>query len=304
MNLRFKRILIIADIEGSSGCWSYEASAFKTKEWARACLEMSRDINAVVKALAECGVEFIRIKDFHRTGYNLIPELIDSRAEIVHGYRAGPVPGIGDPGDVDAVMFIGMHAASGTDGFLAHTLTSRVAKLEINGEALPEIALFASSLAPMGIRPIFFSGCPVACRQARETVSGISVYPIEKPGDQHQFDTAKWRSGLGKAATAALGNNRTVPYAPLGPMRVIVKMREGAEAAKKIASRWGLPCRKDQIEIYADDIHGVYMHLIRICYLMPVLEKTMPLGLWLHNIRGRLGLAWVRRQLKRIESFS
>ena len=143
MTDRYKRILIIADIEGSSGCWSYRASSFRTKEWARACLGMTRDVNAVVQALADGGVEYIRVKDFHRTGYNLIPELIDSRAKVIHGYRAGPVPGIGDPGDVDAAMFIGMHAASGTSGFLAHTLTSRIAKLEINGEPLPEINLFA-----------------------------------------------------------------------------------------------------------------------------------------------------------------
>jgi len=43
--------LIIADIEGSSGCWSYRASSFMTKDWARACLEMTRDVQAVVQPL-------------------------------------------------------------------------------------------------------------------------------------------------------------------------------------------------------------------------------------------------------------
>ena len=301
MNDRYKRILILADIEGSSGCWSYQASAFRTGEWARACLEMSRDVNAVVQALFDSGVEFIRIKDFHRTGYNLLPELIDSRAELIHGYRAGPVPGIGAPGDVDAVMFIGMHAASGTPGFLAHTLTSRIQNLEINGKPLPEIELFASSLAPLGIRPIFFSGCPVACSQARDSIPEISVYPIDKSAGQHRFNILEWRSGLQKAAVKALRNNLTVPFMPEGSMNIVVKMREGV-ATKKIAARWGLKHRENQIVFNADDMHEVYMHLIRICYLTPAVEKTMPLGLWLYNGLGRLGLAWVRRQVKRIES--
>jgi D-aminopeptidase len=302
MSGRFRRILIIADIEGSSGCWSYRGSSFMTKDWARACLEMTRDVQAVVLALFDSGVETIRIKDFHRTGYNLIPELIDSRSEIVHGYHTGPVPGIGDPGDADAVMFLGMHAASGTDGFLAHTLTSRVELLEVNGEPLPEIKLFASSLAPWGLKPIFFSGCPVACKQARSSIKNISVFPIDKSVGQQQFDVAAWRTGLGQAAVKALENNQTAPFEPEGPMRVVVKMRTGSIAARKIARRWGLDSRDDHLVIQAASIHDVYMHMIRICYLTPALEKTLPLGLRVYNLWGRFGLAWVRRQIKRIES--
>ena len=198
-------------------------------------------------------------------------------------------------------MFLGMHAASGTAGFLAHTLTSRIEKLEINGEPLPEIKLFASSLAIRDIRPIFFSGCPVACQQARESIPDISVYPIDKSVGQSRFNITDWRAGLQQAAVKALGNNRTAPYMPPGPMRVVVKMRAGAAAAKKIAGRWGLTCRGDQIVINADNIHEVYVHLIKICYLTPAIEKTMPIGLWIYNFWGRLGLTWVRRQIGRIE---
>ena len=144
----FRHILIIADIEGSSGCGSYRASSFMTEPWARACRDMSRDVDAVVKQLFAAGVRQVTVKDFHRTAYNLLPELIDARARIVCGYRRGPVPGLGHPGDVDAAMMIGMHAASGTAGFLAHTLTSRLASLRVNGRPLAEVELFAASLAP------------------------------------------------------------------------------------------------------------------------------------------------------------
>ena len=57
MKLWAKKILIIADIEGSSGCWDYRASAFMSPEWARACVAMSSDINSVVDALLAAGVE-------------------------------------------------------------------------------------------------------------------------------------------------------------------------------------------------------------------------------------------------------
>jgi D-aminopeptidase len=301
MSGQWKRILIIADIEGSSGCWDYRGSSFMTKGWARACYEMTRDVNAVVEALFDNGVEHIRVKDFHRTGYNLLPELIDPRSEIVHGYHSGPVPGIGDPGDAEAVFFMGMHAAAGTAGFLAHTLTSRIEQLEVNGNPLPEIQLFASSIAPWGLKPVFFSGCPIACSQAEESIENISVYSIDKSVGQQQFDVLAWRSGLQQAAVKALENNRTAPYEPAGPMQVTVRMRTGSIAARKMARRWGLDYRDDQIFINADGINDVYMHLIRMCYLNPALEKTLPLGLWIYNFWGKIGLAWVRWQIKRIK---
>ena len=135
---KYDNILIVADLEGSSGCWSRKAASFMTDEWSLACVEMTEDVNEVVKVLFDAGVKNVTVKDFHRTGYNLLPELIDSRAQIVSGYRSGPVPGLGDPGDAQAVMFLGMHAAAGTEGFMAHTLTSRIMWLEVNKNPLAE----------------------------------------------------------------------------------------------------------------------------------------------------------------------
>ena len=160
--MRLKRVLIIADIEGSSGCWNYAASSFMTPEWALACADMTEDIRMVVDALLEDGAEEIIIKDFHRTGYNLLPERIDRRARVDSGYALGPIPGVGKPGRAEAVMFIGLHAASGTEGFLPHTMTSRLASVRVGGRLLPEVALFASILAPYGIRAGFIFRMP--CR--------------------------------------------------------------------------------------------------------------------------------------------
>ena len=222
-----KRILLIADIEGSSGCWNYQGSSFMTDDWARACLEMTRDVNTVAEALFESGVDKLRIIDFHRTGFNLLPELIDSRSELVHGYKSGPVPGIGDPDKCDSVIFLGMHAASGTDGFLAHTLTSRISQLEVNGRPLAEVELFSASVAKYGLRPLFFSGCPVACEQAGAIIKNISLYPIDKSTGRQYFNVRSWRDGLKKSVINALENKSTIPYQPAGPFKALVRMRGG-----------------------------------------------------------------------------
>jgi D-amino peptidase len=292
-------ILIIADLEGSSGCWSYNASAFLTDDWCRACLEMSRDVGSVVGALFDAGVKTIAIKDFHRTGYNLFPELIDSRATIISGYRRGPITGIGNPNDAQAVMFLGMHAASGSDGFLAHTLTSRIARLEVNHRLLSEIELFAASLAPWGIRPIFFSGCPVACKQAAAVIENINCFPIDKSCGSENFDFGTWRSALAQAAVNSLSNRKTTPYIPVGPFDARVTMRDGEAEAARLARRWKFEQVGAQVRIHSASIHQLYLQLVRLCYLTPTIEKVLPLALAAFNLKGRIGIIRARRRLKR-----
>jgi D-amino peptidase len=304
MGDRLTRILILADLEGSSGCWSYTASSFLTDEWCQACLEMSRDVSMVVGALFEAGAQTITIKDFHRTGYNLFPELIDSRATLISGYRRGSIPGIGSHCDAQAVMFLGMHAASGSDGFLAHTMTSRIERLEVNQRLLAEVELFAASLAPWGIRPVFFSGCPVACKQAAAVIENINCFPIDKSRGPENFDSSTWRSELAQAAVKSLANHKTMPYKPAGPFNATVTMREGKEAAAKLARRWKFERAGSQIRIQAADIMELYLGLIKLCYLTPAIEKILPLALMIFNLQGYMGILRARLRLKRLRNFT
>jgi D-aminopeptidase len=260
---------------------------------------MSRDVSKVVSALFEAGVKTITIKDFHRTGYNLFPELIDSRATLISGYRRGPIPGIGNHYNAQAVMFLGMHAASGSDGFLAHTMTSRIARLEVNHRLLAEIELFAASLAPWGIRPVFFSGCPVACKQAKTVIQSLDCFAIDKSRGVDNFDSNAWRSELAQAAVKSLTNHKTMPYEPAGPFDATVTMREGKEVAARLARRWKFEQAGAQIRIQAADMIDLYLELTRLCYLTPSIEKMLPLALVAFNLRGRIGIIRARRRLKR-----
>ena len=293
-----KNILIIADIEGSSCCNSYESTTFLHPEWPEACVGLSRDVDAVVRALFDAGAEKITVKDFHRTAYNLLPELIDKRAAIIPGYRPGPVPGLGDPGDATAVMMIGMHAPSGADGFLPHTLTSRISRLEVNGKLMSEVQLFAASLAPFNIEPVFFSGCPVACQYASDEIDGLTCFPIEKSSANKSFDPDSWRNALSKAAALSLNNTQKGTYNPDGKFNAVITMRDGKKYADKLARRWNLKSSDDNIYIGTNTIHELYDCLIRLCYLTPLIEKLIPVGLPLFNLRGKVGLMWVKKRVK------
>ena len=297
MGKHLTRILILADLEGSSACWSYAASSFLTDEWARACLGMSKDVSSVVGALFDAGVESVTVKDFHRSGYNLFAELIDARARILCGYRQGPVPGIGDPAGSQAVMFLGMHAASGSGGFLAHTLTSRIACLKLNERHLAEVELFAASLAPWGIRPVFFSGCPVACDQATAVIENMDCFPIDKSRGPQSFDASAWRTALSQAAVKALSNQKSKPYQPEGPFEARVTLRQGRAAAARLARRWNFEQSGEHIRLQADELDQLYLALIKLFYLTPLTARILPLALMAFNLRGRLGIMWARRRL-------
>jgi D-amino peptidase len=169
----------------------------------------------------------------------LIAENLDPRIELISGYKQGPVPGFGQVPKVFSVLFLGMHAASGTNGFLAHTLTSRISRLIINGKIWSELELFSASLGPYGIRPVFFSGCPEACRQAKNAIAGINVFPIDKSGHRHKFDAEKWRESLCRNAVDAIQNTHTGPFLPQKPFNAIVRFRDGKKVADQISKRWG-----------------------------------------------------------------
>jgi len=298
MHLENKHFLLLADIEGSSGCWRRSAAQFLTPEWARACMAMTRDVNSTARALLEAGAAAVTVHDFHRTGYNLLPEYLDPRIELKQGYCPGRVPGVGDPRPARAALFIGMHGASGTPAFLAHTLTSRVARLTVNGRPLSELELFAAALGSAGIRPIFFSGCPEACRQALSAIPGMATHALDKTKGRINFRPRAWRIQLGQAASRAARHPGPAPYRPPGPFRARLLWGPGPEAARKLAGRWEMPCQGAELTIEADDLSDLYRQLLNVCYLTPALNRVLPAALALYRMVGRCGLQWVRYRLR------
>lgn len=81
------------------------------------------------------------------------------------------------------------------------------------------------------------------------------------------------------------------PFILPGPYRTAVSMRDGATPAKQIAKRWGLERKQNTLYFRAENIQDLYLTLIRIAYLTPFLERTLPLGLMLYHLMGWLGRA-------------
>jgi hypothetical protein len=149
------------------------------------------------------------------------------------------------------------------------------------------------------VRPIFFSGCPVACDQAQATIPGIQTYSIDKSAGRQEFAVEPWRQGLARAATSALYDTQAVPFEPPGPFHIRLTLRKGEPAAKKLAARWGFHRQGADIILHHARLGDLYLDLIRICYLTPMAERVLPLAVAASNLRGSAGLAWLRHQIKK-----
>jgi len=90
--MKGKTAYLVADLEGSTGAWTKAHTLLGTPEWQEARLELTRDINAVAGSLLEMGVKGVVVKDFHRTGYNLILPRLDPRIMAYEYPSAGEVP--------------------------------------------------------------------------------------------------------------------------------------------------------------------------------------------------------------------
>lgn len=283
-------IIIFADIEGSSGCVDRDGAKWINPAWIAACRDMTLDVLAVVEALASVGMRQVTVADFHRTGYNLFRDMLPDWVRLRQGYRAAPVPGFGTVPAADRAFFLGMHAAGGGPGKLAHTLTSRFVSLTVNGRPLAEIELFAASLGRWGISPALFSGCPVACEQARERIPGLAICPVP---NRPMTEAAKiaWREELARAAMTAASSPLAAeasagsvpvppPYQPPGPFQV--------------QYRW-TGTGHDQ-SFMAPDHATLYDRLLRIAYYPTLPVRWLPLALRLQNVLGWVGLAYARRR--------
>jgi D-amino peptidase len=261
---------IVADLEGSTGAWTKAHTLLGTPEWQEARVEVTRDINAVAGSLFEMGVRMIVVKDFHRTGYNLIPRYLDTRVKLVSGYFSGPAIGYGDLQGANFALFVGLHASGGNEeGFLPHTLTSRISEIRVNHKRICESELFASVLSDFNVPVVFFSGCPAACREVSEKMNWMVTYEIPKDPEinkdekKRQAYILQRREGLKKKIKEIVNPTAKPLFRMDPPFSCEVIFQEELEAR---SNPWGFPREGKIIHFKTDKFLDLYENLLKIVY--------------------------------------
>jgi len=296
--MKGKVAYVVADLEGSTGAWTKAHTLLGTPEWQEARVELTKDINTVAEALFEMGVGGVVVKDFHRTGYNLIPGYLDRRVKLVSGYYTGPVVGYGKLYGADFALFVGLHASGGNEqGFLSHTLTSKIAEVRVNGKRICEAELFATVLATFQVPLCFFSGCPAACQEVEQRMPWVVTYPIAKDpeiykeGEKRQEYIHQSRQGLGEKIKEVL-NPKDLPLFSLKPpFDCQVIFHQEAETLRM--NPWGFSQKGKTITFHANHFLDLYQNLLKIAYfpklayplrsvLLPLTRVVWKMQSWKH----------------------
>jgi D-amino peptidase len=228
-------IYISADIEGIGCVVRGEHSNVQGREYARAREFMTREVNAAIAGAFAQGAEKVVVADSHNVGVNLIPELLDDRAELIMG---GPRPlgmmeGI-DQG-FDAAMFIGYHAMAGTpDSPIVHIDHGRIYSVEINGTLLGEMGMNMALAGHFNTPVVFVSSDAAGCREALTHMPEVETVAVKKGIGAYAgqcLHPATCRQRIQAGVSRALSRNFCAPLTISTPvsMRVSLTTTSGAD---------------------------------------------------------------------------
>ncbi len=153
------KIFISADIEGVAGVVSPAQGQPGNPEYERARRLMTAEVSAAIAGAFEAGAKEVLVNDSHGPQTNILPELLDPRAELLLGRPkpAGMCAGLDDT--FDAVFFTGYHAGAGQHGILSHTINGfAFASIRVNGIDCAEATLYGAYAGSLGIPVALLTG--------------------------------------------------------------------------------------------------------------------------------------------------
>jgi D-amino peptidase len=205
------KIFISADIEGVAGVVLPLQGTPGNVEYEQARRLMTEEVNAAVAGAFAGGAVEVLVNDSHGPMTNILPDLLDPRAELILGSikPGGMFAGLDD--SYSGAMCLGYHAAAAEFGVLAHTTSSAAfTAIRLNGMAASEAMFYGAYAGAMGVPVILLSGDDATERTCGGLFPGAEVVRV--------------KTALGQRAARAVS-----------PHVARTLLREGAERAVRAA---------------------------------------------------------------------
>lgn len=176
-------VFISVDMEGVAGIAHRKQVTRGVGDYEVGRELMTGEANAAVAGAFEGGATRVVVNDAHGDMFNLLPERIDPRAELVLGSPKVPLSmmqGIGP--EFDLALFVGYHAAAGTEAaVLDHTYYGRILyDVRVNGQSWTEAALNAALAGTFGVPVGLVTGDDKVCAQAERQVPGVRTVVVKR----------------------------------------------------------------------------------------------------------------------------
>jgi len=179
------KVLISVDIEGVAGVFHPEQTRAGNGEYEAARRWMTLEANAAIVGAFAGGATHVWVNDSHGGFRNLLPDLLDARAQIVLGKprTLGMMAGL--EYGAALVFMIGYHARSQTHGILSHTINSfAFTRVSLNGVDVGEAGLYGALAEEYGAQVALLSGDDVFAEETAPRFPGAR-FVITKSATGH-----------------------------------------------------------------------------------------------------------------------
>jgi D-amino peptidase len=218
------KILISVDIEGVAGVFHAEQTRAGNAEYERARRLMTEEANAAIRGAFAGGATTVLVNDSHGGFRNLLPDVLDPRAQAVLGKPRvlGMMGGL--ERGFDGVFMVGYHARSQSRGVLAHTINSfAFARVWLQGQELGEAGLYGALAAELGVPVLLASGDDVFKAETEPMFSGAR-FVVTKTAHGHASGVSLSPpvvcAAIEAAAREAVADTHRPPvYSVLGPVQ-------------------------------------------------------------------------------------
>lgn len=222
------RVFVSVDMEGIAGVSTPDQAYRGGHNYAASQRLMTEEANAAVAGAFDAGATSVVVNDAHGTMDNLLPELLDERAELVNGRPKAQCMIQGLTREHDVALFVGFHAPAGAPGVFSHTLSSLAfTRFRVNGETASETDLGVLQAAALGV--------PVGLVTGDDQICGLTraAYPWIR--------TAQVKQAFGQFSAQSVH-----------PLRAREAIRAEARAAVENADRMPVPEVPDRLELTVD----------------------------------------------------
>lgn len=238
------RVMMWCDMEGISAITQWDQVSAGASQYEEGRRLYTADVNAAVRGARKAGASEIIVVDGHGAGAshsfnNWVKEDLEPGAEYVFGHRWSCYVDSLRGGGIDAMLYIGAHAMSGTpDGVLSHTISSLSwYAASLNGTPIGEIGIMAAIAGCFGTPSVYVSGDRAAVSEARALL-GANLGATETKVGLGRFCArclppcdSRRRIELDVAETLSRRDRWPAPYAPPKGVELAVELTSPEKTA-------------------------------------------------------------------------